>query len=220
MISILIPIYNGIEYLEECLNSVFNQSYNQYEIIIGINGHPPNSNIYKLANTFVKKNINNFKIQIYDLQNVKGKSEALNEMVKFAKYNWIALLDVDDKWLFNKLEMQIPFINNYDVIGTKCKYFGNKNKIPSIPEKDISNFNFLEVNPIINSSCLVKKKLCYWNNRFDGVEDYDLWLRLWKQKRKFYNIPEILVLHRIHSNSAFNSKGNHEKGILLKEKYK
>ena len=49
MISILIPIYNGIEFLEESLESVKNQTYKEWEILIAINGHEKDSNVYKEA---------------------------------------------------------------------------------------------------------------------------------------------------------------------------
>ena len=101
MISILMPIYNGIEFLEESLNSVLYQTYKDWELIIGINGHPPNSDVYQKA----KKNESD-KIHIFDLENIKGKSEALNEMLKYTKYNFIALLDVDDKWLQKKIKYE------------------------------------------------------------------------------------------------------------------
>ena len=52
MISILIPIYNGIEFIEESVSSVLNQTYDQWELLIGINGHPHDSDIYKIANIF------------------------------------------------------------------------------------------------------------------------------------------------------------------------
>jgi teichuronic acid biosynthesis glycosyltransferase TuaG len=140
-------------------------------------------------------------------------------MLKYTKYNWIALLDVDDKWLPKKLESQIKFINNYDVIGTMCKYFGDSQIIPNLPLQNIVNFNFLLYNPIINSSVLLRKELCWWDKNHDGVEDYDLWLRLWRQNKKFYNIPEIQVLHRIHKQSAFNAQGNNLKVEQLKQKF-
>ena len=72
-------------------------------------------------------------------------------------------------------------------------------------------FNALSVNPIINSSSVIRKELCYWNNKVDGVEDYDMWLRLRKQNKKFFNYKEVLVKHRIHTASAFNAKGNDNK---------
>ena len=105
-------------------------------------------------------------------------------MLDYAKYDWIALLDVDDKWKSDKLQKQVKYMDDYDVIGTKCKYFGNKR--------------------IINSSCLIRKELCSWDST-SPAEDYDLWLKLKKQNCRFFNHPDILVLHRIHGKSYFNS---------------
>lgn len=213
-ISILMPIYNGIEFLEESLPTILYQTYKDWELIIGINGHKPNSDVYQIA-----KKYETDKIKVYDLQNIKGKSEALNEMLKYTKYNWIALLDADDKWLPKKLESQIQYMNNYDVIGTMCKYFGDKNDVPHIPEGDISNFNFLQFNPIINSSVLLKRQLCSWDKNHEGVEDYDLWLKLWREGKKFYNVSEVQAMHRIHIQSAFNANGNNLKVNDLLKKY-
>lgn len=208
------PIYNGIEYIEQSVSSIKNQSYTNWELIIGINGHPKDSDIFKTA-----KSYENEKIKVYDMIDVKGKSMALNKMLDYCNYDWISLLDVDDEWLQTKLEKQVPYMNGYDVIGTKCRYFGDMNHEASIPVNDISLFNFLNVNPIINSSCLLKKELCYWDEQ-STVEDYDLWLRLWKDKKKFFNVNEVLIKHRIHNDSAFNSKGNDIEAKKLIEKYK
>jgi glycosyltransferase involved in cell wall biosynthesis len=206
MISVLIPIYNGIEFIDESVMSVINQSYTNWELLIGINGHPENSQIYKIAKEYENK-CN--KIRVYDFFNIKGKSTTLNEMLKFCQYNYVAILDVDDIWYNKKLEIQSRYLNKYDVIGTQCIYFGEKNDIvPPIPINDISNFDFTRVNPIINSSSVIRKELCFWDKKWDGVEDYDLWLKLRNLDKKFYNCDEILVKHRIHNTSAFNANGN------------
>ena len=215
MISILIPIYNGVEFIEESVSSVLNQTYDQWELLIGINGHPQNSDVYKIAKKYEEKS---GKIKVYDFYTIKGKSNTLNEMISFCSYNYVAILDVDDIWHPQKLEIQSQALNDFDVIGTQCVYFGERlNGItPNIPFNNISNIDFSVVNPIINSSTLTRKELCYWNNAWDGVEDYDLWLRLRKQNKKFYNFKEILVKHRIHNTSAFNANGNNNKvGSLL-----
>ena len=207
MISILMPIYNGIQFIEESVSSIICQSYTDWELIIGINGNGTNSDVYKIAK---KYELRDKRIKVNDLpEHIKGKPSSLNEMIKLCSLesNWVSLLDVDDKWLSKKLELQLPFIKEYDVIGTMCQYFGDNNGSPYIPLYDISKFNFLSFNPIVNSSCLLKKELCYLNNSI--VEDYDLWLRLWTQGKKFYNIDSVQVLHRIHQESYFNSKGNH-----------
>ena len=144
-------------------------------------------------------------------------------MIKFCNYNYIALLDVDDIWHHEKLNIQSQLLNHYDVIGSKCVWFGNRaGVIPDIPVGDISIYNFSLVNPIINSSSIIRKELCYWNSNWDGIEDYDLWLRLRKQNKKFFNCKDILVKHRIHSASAFNAKGNDNKvdNLLISHGFK
>jgi len=197
------PIYNGVKYIDDSVRSVMAQKYKKWELIIGINGHYDQSGVYKMAKLY-----ENQQIKVVDLHPIKGKSNALNEMLKFAKYDHIAILDVDDIWLEDKLETQIPFIKKYDVVGTKCVYFQEKDGQPDIPTGDITDFDFKRFNPIINSSVIVKKKLCHWNSIEDGVEDYALWLKLKSEGKTFYNCPEILVQHRIHSTSSFNAKGN------------
>ena len=215
MITILIPIYNGMRFLPLCIKSIKKQTYTKWLVLIGINGHPPNSILYNYA-----KKYESDKIKVLDLVGIKGKSNALNEMIKYVKTPWISLLDVDDLWTPKKLEKQIRYTKKYDVIGTMCKYFGDRHDIPKIPIGNISSFDFFKVNPIINSSCLVKKELCYWNFEFEGIEDYDMWLRLRKQNKRFYNVGEILVYHRIHNESSFNSKGNHLHVKKIKKKYR
>ena len=210
------PIYNGIEFIGESVPTILYQTYKEWELIIGINGHPKDSDVYKEAKKWEEKDE---RIKVYDFYEIRGKAEALNEMIKYCKYDWVSLLDVDDKWLPKKLERQERFMYYSDVIGTQCKYFGDLNTSPNIPVGDLSSFNFLSFNPIINSSCLLKKELCNWDGKWNGVEDYDLWLKLWKEGKQFYNVNEIQVLHRIHNDSAFNAKGNNLKVNDLKQKY-
>jgi GT2 family glycosyltransferase len=147
-------------------------------------------------------------------------------MLLYCQYEWIAILDVDDKWHSRKLEIQTQpeLLDKFDVIGTMCSYFGSREGIPAIPRGDLSGFDFYSVNPIINSSSLIRKELCHWRDQytggFFGLDDYDLWLRLWKQGKRFINIPAILCYHRIHSQSSFNSAGNHNYVEDLKKYHK
>lgn len=210
-VSILIPIFNGIEFLNECLNSIKNQTYKNWEIIIGINGHSPNSSTYKIAS---QHKCNKIKINEY---NNPGKASTLNKMILDAKYDIICLLDVDDKWHSEKLEYQIKIKKNYDIVGTLCKYFGNNDICPPIPKKKINSSIFLKMNPIINSSCMLNKNLCYWKENYI-LEDYDLWLKLNYMGKSFYNIPHILTYHRIHDTSFYNNQ-NHDHVQELRQKW-
>lgn len=209
------PIYNGIEFIEESVSSILTQTYDQWELIIGINGHPENSDVYKIAKEYEKRNDGKAeqvlgKVRVFDFYKIKGKSNTLNEMIQYCNHDYIALLDVDDIWHPQKLDVQSRMFNHFDVIGSNCVWFGDRPGIvPTIPIGDISNFDFALVNPIINSSCVIRKELCYWNE--NGIEDYDLWLRLRKKNKQFFNCKAILVKHRIHNASAFNAKGNNNK---------
>lgn len=208
MISILIPIYNGIEFIDESVQSVINQTFSDWELLIGINGHPENSSIYHKAKHYESVDP---RIKVYDFFHLSGKSNTLNHMITLCKYEYISLLDVDDAWHPKKLELQIQHLE-YDVIGSRCVYFGNMNGIvPDIPLGNISTFDFTKVNPIINSSCIIRKEFAFWDSSVDGVEDYDLWLRLRKQGKSFYNCSQILVKHRIHGSSAFNTQSHDDK---------
>jgi hypothetical protein len=216
-ISILMPLYNGVEFLPESVASVLAQTYQRWELIIGVNGHPPGSQVYRTAHAHTHAHAH-AKIKVMDLPiaTIVGKSAALNEMVKYCQYEYVALLDVDDIWHERKLEVQLPKIADpYDVVGSHCVYFGDRQGEPTLPVQDISQFDFTRCNPVINSSCVLHKTLAYWNPQWDGVEDYDLWLRLRKQGKTFYNCPERLVKHRIHATSAFNAQGNHTKVAKL-----
>lgn len=220
MISILMPIYNGIEFIEESVSSILNQDFDMWELIIGVNGHPPDSDVYQIA-----KKYESSKVRVLDLYRIKGKANALNEMIHYCNHDYVSLLDVDDIWHPNKLSKQMIYMDFFDVIGTRCVYFGDlAGTIPNIPVGNLTknNVDFLKANPIINSSCLVRKELCFWEDALNGgisLEDYDLWLRLWRQGKFFYNCDDVLVKHRIHQSSAFNAKGNHNMVADLIKKY-
>lgn len=216
MISILMPIYNGIEYINESVKSVLDQTFQEWELIIGVNGHPENSIVYQIAKDCES---NDARIHVYDFYELSGKANTLNKMIAFCKYDYVSILDVDDIWFPTKLSSQAKLLkqNEYDVIGTKCVYFENlEGIVPQIPTGDFSDFDFKLVNPVINSSVVLRKDLGLWKEEFAGVEDYELWMRLRKMEKKFFNFEDVLVKHRIHSNSAFNTKDHSAKIAEIK----
>jgi len=220
-ISILMPIYNGVEFFEESLNSILEQTYESWELIVGVNGHQANSSVYRTVLEVIQRiKHKKEKIKIYDFQELKGKANTLNEMKKYCEKDssYVAILDVDDIWHPEKLRIQSPFFDKYDVIGTKCVYFGEmEGVIPNIPVRDISSLDFFSGNPMINSSSLIRKEIAWWTDEFLGLDDYYLWLQLRKEGKTFFNCEEVVVKHRIHKKSAFNAKGNHHrvKDLLL-----
>ena len=91
MISVLIPIYNGIEFIDESVSSVINQSFTNWEIIIAINGHPENSEVFQIAKKYENKSELG-KIRVFDFYTIKGKSETLNKMIEYCKYDYVNAL--------------------------------------------------------------------------------------------------------------------------------
>jgi glycosyltransferase involved in cell wall biosynthesis len=153
-------------------------------------------------------------MRIFDFDD-KGKSKTLNKLLKEAKFGWIALQDDDDIWYNNKLEKQILLIKKYDVIGTFINYINAEGKVTGRPDmsscsEDIRHLSIFGANQVANTSTIFKKldaiAIGGWRDGLDGIEDYDFWLRLMRAGKKFVNIPEELVHHRLHSNSNFNTK--------------
>ena len=108
MISILMPIYNGVEFIRESIPSVLSQTVDSWELLIAINGHPPNSTVYQAVLNYIST-FNDSRIRLFDFHECKGKSATLNQMLPECAYDYVALLDVDDIWLPLKLEAQLPF---------------------------------------------------------------------------------------------------------------
>jgi glycosyltransferase involved in cell wall biosynthesis len=216
-ISILMPVYNGIEFLEESVASVLAQTWTDWELLVGINGHEPNSAVYQQA---VAQTNGDPRIRVVDFGlTVSNKTVALNALLAMTTGQTVALLDVDDVWLPQKLETQMAVLENYDVVGSLCVYFGERTGMPSLPVGDLTEFPFLKVNPIIHSSAILRKS-CFrgWTDEW-GIEDYELWLQLQLEGKRMYNCQDILVKHRIHKTSAFNSKGHQHLLPALKHHY-
>jgi teichuronic acid biosynthesis glycosyltransferase TuaG len=216
MVSILMPIYNGIEYIEESVNSIKAQTYTEWELLIGVNGYPASSGVYQVAAKYSSD-----KISVRDFPDLKGKSVTLNELLTVSKYDSICLLDVDDLWAPEKLMSQVPYVDKYDIIGTNCQYFGESDIFPRLYMGEITESHFSDINTIINSSCMINRRgrEISWDSSWDGVEDYDLWIRLVKDGWTFFNIETPLVRHRIHKDSFFNTKNRGLSETLRKSRF-
>jgi hypothetical protein len=203
-ISILVPINSNIEYIEDSLNSIINQTYKNWEIIIGAYNLPNNSLLTDIISKINIDKAHDINVIYIDTNH---KATALNKMKENIKYDYVALLENGNKWENNKLELQIPFIGLYDVIGTNYEYFGDnivKYPLkPSFPINNLSDYNFFIANPIINSSAILKATDAIWNEN-EELEDYDLWFKLYFSKKSFYNINEILCKYRVFKEVIYD----------------
>lgn len=208
MISILLATYNGEKYISLAIESVLNQSFKDFELLIGFNGTTDSSKgiVYRY---------NDPRIRVFDYGDDKGKSSTLNKMIKEAKYDCISIQDDDDIWLYNKLEKQIGYFEEYDVVGTLISYINEDGNIIGKPylstsPSQIEHLSMRGLNQVANTSAIFKKQdaldIGGWRDGLDGIEDYDFWLRLMRNGKRFINVPEELVLHRLHPKSNFNTK--------------
>jgi teichuronic acid biosynthesis glycosyltransferase TuaG len=228
-VAILMPINNGVEYFDESFISILLQTRKHWQLWIGINGHPKGSLTYEKVLATVKPFAIHNNIVLLDFGLPGNKSATLNRMVKMLPKDieYVALLDVDDVWYPKKLEIQMALLESHmspppHIIGTKCKYFGETIKDDIIPYVPIGDFtkthDFKQGNPIINSSVIIHTPLAYWNETETNclLEDYELWLELRKKGNvRFYNCDEVLVKHRLHTDSAFNGKNTGRVNELL-----
>jgi glycosyltransferase involved in cell wall biosynthesis len=208
MVSILLATYNGERFISKSIESILNQTFKDFELLIGLNGTTDNT--LKIIEQYEDD-----RIKVFDYGDDKGKSKTLNKLLTESKYDWIAVQDDDDIWIENKLELQINYINNYDVIGSNINYINEVGSIIGSPslaltDDEIKQKSLSGNNQIANSSSILKKtnaiEINGWREGLDGIEDYDFWLRLIRLNKRFVNLQEKLVLHRLHSNSNFNTK--------------
>lgn len=216
MFSILLATYNGEKYIEKSIDSILNQNFPYWELLIGFNGTTDS------AKEIVSR-YKDFRIKTYDYENEKGKGKTLNKLLNEANYEWVAIQDDDDIWQVNKLQRQSMYINIYDVIGSFIYYIDQDDQITNclnleIFDKQIKQLSMSGNNQVANSSAVVKKSKILdvggWREDIDGIEDYDLWLRMMKNNCSFFNIDEYLVMHRLHNRSNFNTK-NHNTSLIL-----
>ena len=209
LITVLTPLYNGIEFLEECVNSVIQQSFTDWEMLIAVNGHGADGGAAaEQARALAAKDA---RIRVLvQPPPIDDKVKSLNDAVTRAAGEWIALLDCDDVWHGDKLRRQVEALaTGAAVIGTFAAYIGERSGSPLLCPGYVSPYHLLTCNHIINSSALVQRKFCTWRYpEGEPLEDYDLWMRIVLQGGQLYNVPEVLTYHRIHASSAFKSKGH------------
>ena len=106
LVSIVTPIFNNEKVIEETIQSVLNQTYTNWELILVNDASSDNSS--NLVKKFVEQDK---RIKYYEFSDNKGAAEARNHGSKMAKGDYIAFLDADDLWHKTKLEIQINRLN-------------------------------------------------------------------------------------------------------------
>ncbi|UOG47858.1 glycosyltransferase family 2 protein [Leptospira noguchii] len=183
-ISVVIPTYNRENKILNSISSVLKQTLPPKEIIVVDDGST-DATVSKIQETFSDK------VQILLLEH-KGVSHARNRGVENATGDWIAFLDSDDEWLFEKLEKQWKHIEEHpetEILQSQEIWIRNGTKVnppTRLSKKDGDIFEqSLEFCSVTPSSVLLKKELYQNQGGMDekllACEDYDLWLRITSQ---------------------------------------
>ena len=203
-VSIIIPTYNSAKYIPDAINSILNQTFKDYEIIIVDDGSTDNTR--EILNKY------NSKIR-YIYQENKGPSAARNIGIKNAKGKYIAFLDADDIWLPDKLQRQMKLFANESSVSFvyTSSYIMNENgfilrKMQCYNRSRRKILNELYLSKSIgNTSSTIIKKECFdkvglFDETLTVAEDWDMWLRIC-QRFRFKCIDEPLVMTREYEGS-------------------
>lgn len=211
LISIIMPAYNAEKYIGQAIESVINQTYTNWELIVLDDGSKDCTKSIVLEK--VKKDK---KIRLLENNRNMGVSATRNRGVQKAKGDWIAFLDSDDVWELEKLKKQVTFWQTHmdaKIIFTASSFINEANKkadyILHVPEK-VGFKELLKQNVISCSSVLVQKKyLLKYAMPGDKLhEDYTVWLKILEDGNYAYGIDEPLLIYRISSNSKSGNKIN------------
>ncbi|NDK09871.1 glycosyltransferase [Candidatus Gracilibacteria bacterium] len=205
-VSIIIPVYNGANFLELAINSALNQSYKDIEIIVVNDGSNDNGETEKVALSF------NDKIKYFYKDN-GGVSSSLNYGIQKSNGAYISWLSHDDIYHEDKIKKSIEHLKSIDsgknIIFTDYKLIsetGEFLKNINSPNKIEDVFFGLISNTFALNGCtlLIPKEVFtnigYFNTKLKTTQDYDMWLRCLKGGYKFINLSENLVDYRIHGN--------------------
>lgn len=209
LVSVVIPVYNGRQYLEQCIASVVNQCCNT-EIIV-IDDASKDS-----IDDLIQDIQNRYSISIVYIKNEYniGVAETRNKGIMKARGEYVAFLDVDDWWEPNKLKAQLKLAEEgklFTFTSRRNIYEGtNVENIVEVPEK-VNGKELLKDNVISCSSVVIKKDLIQKHLMMHSniCEDYYTWLNVLKEEDYAYGINEPLLNYRVHKNSNSSNKLKH-----------
>lgn len=220
LVSVILPYYQKINYIETAIKSVVNQSYKNFELII-IYDDDEKKDLIK-----IKKIIKaNKKIKIIINNKNLGAGVSRNIGIKKSKGRYIAFIDADDIWFPKKLEKQINFIKNNRYKFVFCDYIKKNNnskkyircKEEFLNYKKLLNSCDIGLSTVMIDSTILKK------NQFSNIktkEDYVLWLKITKKKVNAYNLGEVLVIwNKVKNSLSSNIIQKLIDGFLVYNKY-
>lgn len=216
-VSVILPCYNCQPYIKESILSILNQSFQDFELIVIEDGSSDSSLGVVLANT-------NHKAEIIIHKENKGLSESLNDGLRYATGELIAIQHGDDVSLPQRLERQVQYFeekNNVYLISSWTKFINEKSevqqkdswwlkqikRIPDDPQ--VIRDKLLEMNFFVHTAVMFRREILNTCGNYDvempPSEDYDLWLRV-AEKHDLGIVREVLCYYRHHLSQISQTK--------------
>ncbi|WP_203332308.1 glycosyltransferase family 2 protein [Planococcus beigongshangi] len=218
-VSVVIPTYNRAQFIERTINSVLQQTFGDFEIIVVDDASNDNTEE-------VVKNINDSRIRYVRLPNNTNGTRPRNYGIELSTGKFIAFLDSDDEWMPEKLEKQLNFIlasvKGIDnimcftglVLDDEFSRITKRNK-PYINGMDIMSYIFLGGNTVQTSTYMVSSSLAKavkFDSDLRKHQDWDFCLRLRNNRAEFLYLDECLSIWHVGNRkdrlSNANSNGN------------
>ena len=206
-IDILMATYNGEKYLVEQLDSIINQTYRNWNLLIRDDNSTDKT--LEIIQNYHKKDK---RIKIVNTEKNVGVVKGRNFLIELASGKYIAFLDADDYWHSQKLEKQIQFMKEKNA-GISCTEYTrvkeNGEKINEVVIKsEISYTDMLKNNYL---GCLtvmydVEKIGKRYFKELEKNEDYVLWLEIVKDVKTIYGLKQNLAYYRVLDNSRSSNK--------------
>ncbi len=207
-VSVVIPAYNAATYIAETLDSVFAQTFSDYEVIVVNDGSPDTEELERVLESYRGR-------VVYIKQENRGPSGARNAGILCARGHYVALLDSDDLWLPDFLAEQTKVLNAnplLDLIYADAQLFGDselagRTFMQTAPSTGAITFeSLLRLDCSIITTCVVAHRRALFDaglfdTNFIRSEDYDLWLRLALRGGQFAYQRKVLARHRLHGSS-------------------
>ena len=201
------PTFNSEKYISESINSIINQTYSSWELLIS-DDHSTDNTV-EIVESYIKLDS---RIQLFQLSSNQGAGVARNHSIKHSKGKYIAFCDSDDLWKPNKLEIQIDFMkkNNLAFSYSSYEIIDEQGRIKRYikASKEISFKKMLKNNYVgcLTSIYDVKITGKLYMSKIRKRQDWLLWLKILKKTDSTKGIEQSLALLRNRSNSISSKK--------------
>ncbi|NOT17415.1 MAG: glycosyltransferase [Sulfuriferula sp.] len=215
LISVAIPAYNHARYIQLCLQSVVNQTYQNLELVIIDDGSTDNT--AAIIARFLNEHAHRFQRVVFETQNNLGVSATSNKAISLCTGEWVHLLGSDDVIYPNKIAQQFAAITtwadpNLALVYADANYIDENNTtLPKVqknrPQAGVVDSAYSQLflqNPITNPTITLKRSAFLAIGGFDEtlkLEDWDCWLRL-SVHYSIARVPEVLASYRYHPHNT------------------